>query len=175
MISYKIKVYTTENKHHTKDGVLFAKPVSAAPMVGKDNKMFLSYKLGMDIEVPAGMIGLILAPNESSIYSVSQTGNFVLMPGLNKDVTIEYKINTDSIPRVFEQDEVCAQIVFLSTASVQFETVIVSPEPATKQDQTVDPEPVMDGTQNEVLETANEDAVSMTLTSDGPNEMQEAA
>ena len=145
MNSYKIKVYTSENKHVTKDGVLFAKPVSAMPFAGKDNKMFLSYKLGMDIEIPAGMVGLILPPNEASSFSVSQTGQFILMPGLNKDVTIEYKINTDSIPRVFEQNEICAQIVFLSLSAVDFETVIVK---ATQEEQ-----PVAD---NNSAETTND-------------------
>lgn len=123
-MNYKVKITSSKNDHFVKDGVLFAKPTGAIPMVGKDNKLFISYDLGLSIVVPAGVIGLILPPNNSSMFSVAQTGNFILMPGTHEKVSIEYKTNTDAIPRVFEKDEICAQILFLTVGDISFENVI---------------------------------------------------
>lgn len=123
-MNYKVKISSVKNDHFIKDNVLFAKPKGATPMSGKDNKMFIVYDLGLKITVPNGIIGLILPPNNSSMYSVAQTGNFILMPGNHDNVSIEYKINTDAIPRVFEQNEVCAQILFLSVGDISFESIV---------------------------------------------------
>ena len=120
----KIKVISKKNDYVIKDGVIFAKPAGVTPAMAKDNRMYLVYDLGLKLVIPKGCIALILPPNESSKFSVSQTGNFVLLPGEHESVSIEYKVNTDAIPRVFEKDEVCAQIVILDTANVEFETIV---------------------------------------------------
>jgi len=124
MILNKIKVISSKNEYVIKDGVILAKPAGVTPSVGRDNKMYISYDLGLKLVIPTGMIALILPPNESSRFSVYQSGNFILMPGTHDNVIMEYKINTDAVPRVFEKDEVCAQIIFISTSNVEFETVI---------------------------------------------------
>ena len=120
----KVKVISEKNNFVIKDGVIFANPNGATPVAAMDNRMYIIYDLGIKLVIPTGMIALILPPNNSSRFSVAQSGNFVLLPGVHEKVSIEYKINTDSIPRVFEKDEQCAQIVFISTEQVQFETEI---------------------------------------------------
>lgn len=145
MIMNKIKIISSKNDYIIKDGVVLAKPAGVTPSVGRDNKMYISYDLGLKLVIPNGMIALILPPNESSKFSVYQSGNFVLLPGTHDQVSMEYKINTDAVPRVFEKDEICAQIIFISTHGIEFETVIeedktVVAEKAneTKQDDTED-------------------------------------
>lgn len=134
-MNYKVKISSSNNVHFTKDGVLFAKPIGATPMIGKDNKMFISYDLGVGITIPVGVIGLILPPNNASMFSVSQTGNFILMPGVHEKVTIEYKINTDAIPRVFEKEEVCAQILFLTPGDIEIENEVIEDEKRAGKDE----------------------------------------
>lgn len=122
-----VTIKSTSNNHIVKDGVVYARPAMATPNRSKDNRLFLSYNLGMDLHIPGGVIALIMPPNEASHYSVTQTGMFVLTPGEHKDITIEYKINTDAIPRVFEQEEICAQIVFVSTGTINFDNIVLTP------------------------------------------------
>ena len=129
----KVKVISEKNNFVIKDGVIFANPDGATPTVAMDNRMYIIYDLGIKLVIPTGMIALVLPPNNSSRFSVSQSGNFVLLPGVHEKVSIEYKINTDSIPRVFEKDEQCAQIVFISTEQAQFETEIVTNEAEAKE------------------------------------------
>ena len=146
----KIKVISSKNDYVIKDGVLFAKPAGVLPAVGKDNRMYLSYDLGIKLVIPNGVIAFVMAPNESSMHSVVQSGNFVLLPGTHEKVSIEYKINTDAIPRVFEKDEICAQIVFLNSTTSTFETIIEEAE------KVADPEPVksIDEEQNQPMTTS---------------------
>ena len=132
MIKNIIKIVSTKSDYFVKDGVIFAKPANAYPNVGKDNKMYLAYDLGFKLTIPSGVIAMILPPNDASKYSVFQSGNFVLLPGVHDSVTIEYKINTDAIPRVFEQQEICAQIVFLSTKELEFESIVEEIKEETK-------------------------------------------
>ena len=158
----KIKIISSKNDYVIKDGVLFAKPAGATPMVGKDNRMYLSYDLGFKLVIPTGMIALILAPNDASKYSVAQCGNFMLLPGTHETVNIEYKINTDAIPRVFEKDEVCAQILFISTASVEFENIIEESNDVAKEEAvavkempvSVDEDPLAEAESNDTQEAA---------------------
>lgn len=128
----KIKVISEKNNFVIKDGVIFANPNGATPAIAMDNRMYVIYDLGIKLVIPTGVVALLLPPNNASKFSVAQTGNFVLLPGVHENVSIEYKVNTDSIPRVFEKDEQCAQIVFISTEQVQFETEIVVNETETK-------------------------------------------
>ena len=133
-----IKIVSTKSDYFVKDGVIFAKPANAYPNVGKDNKMYLAYDLGFKLTIPSGVIAMILPPNDASKYSVFQSGNFVLLPGVHESVTIEYKINTDAIPRVFEQQEICAQIVFISTKELEFESIVEETKEDAKEDVSVD-------------------------------------
>jgi hypothetical protein len=126
----KIKVISEKSNFVIKDGVIFANPSGATPAIAMDNRMYVSYDLGIKLIIPTGVVALLLPPNNASRFSVSQTGNFVLLPGVHENVSIEYKVNTDAIPRVFEKDEQCAQIVFVSTEQMQFETEISVKEPA---------------------------------------------
>lgn len=149
----KIKVISEKNNFVIKDGVIFANPNGATPAIAMDNRMYVIYDLGIKLVIPTGVVALLLPPNNASRFSVAQTGNFVLLPGVHENVSIEYKVNTDSIPRVFEKDEQCAQIVFISTEQVQFETEIVVNETETKdsvKESAVDFTPIDEATEAEV-------------------------
>jgi hypothetical protein len=119
-----IKVTSKTNNFVVKDNVIFAKPNGVTPMVGPDNRMFIRYDLGLSLFIPNGYIALLLPPNEASTRSLAQSGSFVLLPGAH-DVVMDYKINTDAVPKVFEKDDVCAQIVFINTAAVLIKTEVV--------------------------------------------------
>jgi len=157
-----IKVISKKSDYFIKDNVLFARPVGALPLIAKDNRMYLAYDLGINLVIPTGMIALVMAPNDSSKYSVTQTGNFVLLPGTHENVTIEYKVNTDAIPRVFEQSETCAQIVFVQTNSLTFETEIIE-DVKIRIEEDKDEEPAL-GDQTESMPEADpREAVQLTI------------
>ena len=108
-----ILIETTNNSHVEKDGVVSVKSDRLIPVRGMDGRMVLRYYFDCAITVPQGTIGFIVPPNNTSIMSLTQVGQFLLMPGRNAEPCIEYKLNTDAIPAVYEKDDFCASIVFL--------------------------------------------------------------
>lgn len=108
-----ISIITKNNTHTVKDGVLNAKSDRLVPIRGLDGRMILRYYFDFKIDIPSGAIGLVLPPNTASSTSLAQVGSFVLMPGLTEEPYIDYKLNTDAIPSVYEKEDFCASIVFL--------------------------------------------------------------
>lgn len=113
MIEKTIIITTQANTHQIKDGILSVKSGRLIPVRGNDGRMILRYYFDCKITIPQNVIGLVFPPNTASSMSLSQVGSYILFPGVNEEPFIEYKINTDAIPAVFEQQDFCASIVFL--------------------------------------------------------------
>ena len=125
-----ISIRTQKNTHLIKDGVLSVKGESLVPVKAQDGRMILRYYFDCKISIPNGVIGLIMPPNTLSNKSLYHSGSYILLPGENENPYIEYKINTDAIPVVLEQDDYCASILFFKSIGdsdsdqVGFNTVI---------------------------------------------------
>lgn len=164
-----IIVTTQTNTHQVKDGVLSVKSDRLVPVRGNDGRMILRYYFDCKITVPQNVIGLVLPPNVASGMSLSQVGSYILFPGVNEEPFIEYKINTDAIPAVFEQQDFCASIIFLPIITehpgFSIETVIKpvdqpvkeEAQPEAKEEQAdVNPAPFeTEGTSVDETETLN--------------------
>lgn len=82
--------------------------------VGKDGRLVLIYRTGISVEIPDGYIGLITPVRTSPIYSmVDAAGPQIISSTYSGELVARYKVNTDSVPAIFEPGEIFARLIFI--------------------------------------------------------------
>lgn len=91
--------------------------------IGKDGRLVIEYKAGLSIEIPNGFIGLLSPLDGSYINSLLMPSSIVTMTEGWNEVVARFKINTDSVPSVFEQGEAFIKLVLVKSESFSFDEV----------------------------------------------------
>lgn len=126
--------------------------------VGKDGRLVLIYRTGISVEIPDGYIGLITPVRTSPIYSmVDAAGPQIISSAYSGELVARYKVNTDSVPAIFEPGEVFARLIFIQVAGNLSITEVVVPvedEAAVEDKNEVLESPVAEVEETEAEETA---------------------
>ena len=121
-----------------KNGIIELKAIDIITEVGRDGRVIIGYKTGLEVLLSDGEIGFIYMPDRAagnSLYPAA--GTQVVKPGDSGELIVRYKTNTDAIPSVFDKDDVCA---------VLYVTKIISPDV-----EIVDKTKELEGDKSEVL------------------------
>jgi len=93
--------------------------VGIATGQGRDGRLILEYKTGLEIEIPQGFVGVIHPADNAYGFSLAMTNSIVVMhAGAPKEIVAHFKTNTDSIPAVYEAGEVFATMTILELPAV---------------------------------------------------------
>lgn len=130
--------------------ILALKCLDILTEVGKDGTLVLIYRTGISIEIPVGYIGLIVPTRLAPIYSLEDAaGVQILNQGYNGEIIARYKVNTSSVPAIFEKGEEFASLLIMPTVEDLTFNMVELPEgkkgPATAEvtEDDKDPEPVV--------------------------------
>ena len=86
---------------------------------GKDGRLVLEYRTGLEIEVPDGHIAMLFIGDDAYARSLALTNSVAtFLPGKRTEIVARFKTNTDSIPAIYEAGEVFAKIVILKLPSI---------------------------------------------------------
>jgi len=86
---------------------------------GRDGRLILEYKTGLEVRIPEGNIGLIVPADNAFGYSLAMTNSIgVITAGESKEIKAYFKTNTDSIPAVYEIGEVFARMIVLPIPAI---------------------------------------------------------
>jgi len=99
--------------------------------VGKDHRLLLIYRTGVEITIPAGHIGVITPTKLAPIYSLDDAAGLQVLPsGFAGEVVARYKVNTTSVPSIFEPGEIFAKLIIMPIVSVTLIEQIEEPKTA---------------------------------------------
>lgn len=126
--------------------------------VGKDGRLILIYRTGISVAVPENHIGLIAPIRTSPLYSmIDAAGPQIITSTYDGELIARYKVNTDSVPAIFEPGEVFARLIFIQVAGNLSITEVVVPvedEAAVEDKNEVLESPVAEVEETEAEETA---------------------
>ena len=90
-----------------------------ATEVGRDGRLILVYRTGLSISMPDGFIGIIAPSHVAPIYSLDDaSGLQIIEPGFTGEIVGRYKVNTTSIPSIFENGDVFARLIIIKLEDV---------------------------------------------------------
>lgn len=98
--------------------------------IGKDGKLIIEYKTGLEVEIPDGYIGIVSPTDASFIYSLIMPTSINTLTAGWHEILPKFKVNTDSVPSVYEQGEDCVKLVLVKADTLEFTDVTPVPEPA---------------------------------------------
>lgn len=109
---------------HDSDAGLDITAVSASMEVNPDGTATFIYKCGIAIEIPEGYVGLLFPRSSISGYSLNQTNSVgVIDSGYRGEVMVKFKLNTTSVPRLYNPGERVAQLIIMPYPKVIFNEV----------------------------------------------------
>jgi dUTPase len=90
-----------------------------ATFVVKDGRMVLDYRTDLSIEIPEGYVGILTPLHSIAGRSIILTDSIsVLMSDENPvEITAKFKINTDSVPVIYEPGEVFIRLIVVPILS----------------------------------------------------------
>ena len=92
--------------------------------VGRDGRLILIYRTGLSITIPEGHIGIITPTRLSPIYSLDDAAGIqVLRPGKHDEIIARYKVNTNSVPSIFELGEEFGRLIIIPSPSIDLNTI----------------------------------------------------
>ena len=91
--------------------------------IGKDGKLTLEYKTGLEIEVESGYVAMIFPLDNAFSRSLTLTDSVstIFHNGKSNEIVARFKVNTDSVPLIYEPGEVFANMLILSVPDVNVE------------------------------------------------------
>lgn len=82
--------------------------------IGKDGRLVIIYRTGLSVSVPDGFIGVITPTRLAPIYSLDDAAGLqVLSSGYSGEIVARYKVNTTSVPSIFEEGDEFARLIFV--------------------------------------------------------------
>jgi len=87
---------------------------------GKDGRLVLEYRTGIEIEVPEGYVAVLFIDDTAYARSLVLTNSVAtFFPGKPVELTARFKTNTDSIPAIYEAGEVFAKVIILELPKIE--------------------------------------------------------
>jgi dUTPase len=88
--------------------------------IGRDGRLILEYKTGLEIIIPTGYIGMVFLADGSYMNSLVLTNAVAtFLSDSTPEITIKFKTNTDSVPAIYEPGEVFAKMIIVELPSVE--------------------------------------------------------
>jgi dUTPase len=92
--------------------------------VGKDGRIIIEYRAGLSIEIPSGYVGVLSPMDNMYINSLLMPTSIVTMTEGWNDIICRFKINTDSIPSIYEEGEQFCKLVLVKADSFSLSEVV---------------------------------------------------
>lgn len=100
------------------------KALEIGTKISKDGRLILCYKPGLSITIEDGFIGLVSQLEDASVKSLIPTiTSQIIYPGVETEISVDFKTNTDSIPNIYEPNEFFCKIdiVPVPEVTIRFE------------------------------------------------------
>lgn len=98
---------------------ILIKSRSLTQELDKSNRIVLVYHTGLSVQIPEGHIGLLFPIADAHKYSLDMCdGVSRIYPGDSGEITAKFKINTDSLPTVFQPQEDVLEMIVIPYATV---------------------------------------------------------
>lgn len=89
--------------------------------VGRDGRLILIYRTGLSVKIPANHVGMLIPSKLSPIYSLEDAAGIqIFHPNYDGEIIGRYKVNTTSVPSIFEQGEVFAKLMLVPMTDLTF-------------------------------------------------------
>ena len=112
------------SRSHVTDAGLDLTTYGFTQEVDASGKLILVYHTGLAVEIPEGHMGLVFMRSSVSSKSIMLTNCVGIVDHLySGEITMKFKITTDSIPTVYQEGERIGQLVVVPYP--QFEPVFV--------------------------------------------------
>ena len=90
--------------------------------VGRDGRLVIIYRTGISIVVPNGYIGILVPTRLAPIYSLDDAAGIqVFNEGYDGEIIGRYKVNTTSVPSIFEEGEEFAKLIFVPILDINLD------------------------------------------------------
>jgi dUTP pyrophosphatase len=87
---------------------------------GKDGRLVLEYRTGIEMEVPEGYVAALFIDDTAYARSLVLTNSVAtFLPGKPVELIARFKTNTDSIPAIYEAGEVFAKVIILELPKIE--------------------------------------------------------
>jgi len=87
---------------------------------GKDGRLVLEYRTGIEIEVPEGYVAALFIDDTAYARSLALTNSVAtFFSGKPVELIARFKTNTDSIPAIYEAGEVFAKIIIFELPKIE--------------------------------------------------------
>ena len=94
--------------------------IGIATGVGRDGRLILEYKTGLEITIPSGHMGMIFLADGGFVNSLVLTNAVAtFLSDSIGEITIKFKTNTDSVPAIYEPGEVFAKMVIVKSPTIK--------------------------------------------------------
>lgn len=103
--------------------------------VGRDGRLILIYRTGLSVKIPANHIGMLIPSKLAPIYSLEDAAGIqIFHPNYEGEIIGRYKVNTTSVPSIFEQGEVFAKFMLVPMTDLTFKVNQVENQDEDKTD-----------------------------------------
>lgn len=103
--------------------------------VGRDGRLILIYRTGLSVKIPANHVGMLIPSKLSPIYSLEDAAGIqIFHPNYDGEIIGRYKVNTTSVPSIFEQGEVFAKLMLVPMTDLTFKVNQVENQDEDKTD-----------------------------------------
>lgn len=103
--------------------------------VGRDGRLILIYRTGLSVKIPANHVGMLIPSKLSPIYSLEDAAGIqIFHPNYDGEIIGRYKVNTTSVPSIFEQGEVFAKFMLVPMTDLTFKVNQVENQDEDKTD-----------------------------------------
>lgn len=88
--------------------------------VGRDGRLVLEYRTGLEISIPDGYIGMLFLEDGGFTNSLVLTNAVATFTSdYSKEIVARFKTNTDSVPAIYEAGEVFAKMIIVELPTVE--------------------------------------------------------
>jgi dUTPase len=92
--------------------------------VGRDGRVIIEYKAGLSVEIPTGYVGIITPLDTIFFGSLMMPSSVVVLNEGWNDIICRFKINTDSIPSIYEEGEDFCKMILVPITGIEFNEVV---------------------------------------------------
>lgn len=90
--------------------------------VGRDGRLVIIYRTGISITVPTGYVGVLVPTRLAPIYSLDDAAGLqIFNEGYDGEIIGRYKVNTTSVPSIFEEGEEFAKLIFVPILDINLD------------------------------------------------------
>ena len=98
--------------------------IEAGMEINDDRTASIVYRTGLSIEIPEGYVGLLFPRSSISGYSLNLSNSVgVIDSGYRGEIISKFKVNTTSLPRLYEVGDRFAQLIIIPYPQIEFNVI----------------------------------------------------